>query len=64
MYEKVIMRLNELSSPGIVMSGAREEGALIANVRPEQMPPGRGRMVTRREGVRLVQLAWQPPPDI
>ncbi len=64
MYEKVIMRLNELSSPGIVMSGPREEGALIGNVRPEQMPPGRGRMVTRREGVRLIQLAWQPPPDI
>jgi S-DNA-T family DNA segregation ATPase FtsK/SpoIIIE len=64
MYEKVLLRLNELSSPGLIMSGSREEGALIGNVRPSPMPPGRGRMITRREGSRLVQLAWQPPPEI
>jgi S-DNA-T family DNA segregation ATPase FtsK/SpoIIIE len=57
LYEPVIQRLRELSSPGIVMSGDREEGALLGNVRPSPLPPGRGWLVTRREGIRLVQIA-------
>ena len=44
------------------MSGGPEEGALVGPVRPGPLPPGRGRLVTRREGVRLVQLAHLPPP--
>ncbi|MFC3992790.1 type VII secretion protein EccCb, partial [Actinoplanes siamensis] len=59
LYEPVIQRLRELSAPGLVMSGPPEEGALIGTVRPERLPPGRGRLVTRREGVRLIQLAHQ-----
>lgn len=58
MYEAFLMRLRELASPGIVLSGDRDEGALIGNARPEFMPPGRGRLVTRREGTRLVQLLY------
>jgi S-DNA-T family DNA segregation ATPase FtsK/SpoIIIE len=42
------------------MAGDRDEGPLVKSVRPEPMPPGRGRLITRKEGVRLVQLA-QPP---
>ncbi len=61
MYENVLMRLRELASPGIVMSGSKDEGALIGAVKPQPMPPGRGWMVTRKEGTRLVQLAWLPP---
>jgi S-DNA-T family DNA segregation ATPase FtsK/SpoIIIE len=60
MYEPVIQRLKELSSPGLVMAGDRDEGALLGNVRPAALPPGRGWLVTRREGVRLVQLADLP----
>jgi S-DNA-T family DNA segregation ATPase FtsK/SpoIIIE len=62
MYEPVLMGLRELSSPGLIMSGSKDEGALIGNVRPSVQPPGRGWLVTRKEGVRLVQVAWQPPP--
>ena len=61
LYEPIIQRLRELSSPGLVMSGDKEEGALIGNVRPGPLPPGRGRLVTRKEGVRLIQLAHLPP---
>jgi S-DNA-T family DNA segregation ATPase FtsK/SpoIIIE len=61
LYEPVIQRMRELSSPGLVMSGNKDEGALVGNVRPAPMPPGRGRLVTRREGVRLVQLAYLSP---
>ncbi|MFS8478020.1 MAG: type VII secretion protein EccCa [Micromonosporaceae bacterium] len=62
LYEPVIQRLRELSSPGLVMSGDPEEGPLLGAVRPGPMPPGRGWLVTRREGVRLIQLAHLPPP--
>jgi S-DNA-T family DNA segregation ATPase FtsK/SpoIIIE len=61
LYEPIVQRLRELSSPGIVMSGDRDEGPLVGNARPSPMPPGRGWLVTRREGVRLIQLAHLPP---
>ena len=61
LFEPVIQRLRELSAPGLVMSGAPDEGALIGNVRPANLPPGRGRLITRREGTRLIQLAHRPP---
>jgi S-DNA-T family DNA segregation ATPase FtsK/SpoIIIE len=61
LYEPVIQRLRELSSPGLIMSGDKDEGALLGNVRPSPMPPGRGWLVTRKAGVRLVQLAHLPP---
>jgi len=61
LYEPVIQRLRELSAPGLVMSGPSDEGALIGAIKPTLMPPGRGRLLTRREGIRLVQLAHQPP---
>ncbi|MBF9129701.1 type VII secretion protein EccCa [Plantactinospora sp. S1510] len=61
LYEPIIQRLRELSSPGLVMSGSKDEGALIGSVRPGPMPPGRGRLVTRKEGIRLVQLGYLPP---
>ncbi|GIJ74668.1 type VII secretion protein EccCa [Virgisporangium ochraceum] len=61
MYESVIQRIRELSGPAVVMSGDRDEGVLVGNVRPGPLPPGRGRLITRRDGVRLVQLAYLPP---
>jgi S-DNA-T family DNA segregation ATPase FtsK/SpoIIIE len=61
LYDPIVQRLRELSSPGMVMSGDKDEGVLVGNVRPAPMPPGRGRLVTRKDGVRLVQLAYLPP---
>jgi type VII secretion protein EccCa/type VII secretion protein EccCb len=62
LYDPIIQRLRELGSPGLVMSGDREEGVLLGNVRPSALPPGRGWLVTRRQGARLVQLAYLEPP--
>ncbi|MEV4623452.1 type VII secretion protein EccCa [Asanoa sp. NPDC049573] len=61
LYEPIIQRLRELASPGLVMSGDADEGPLVGQVRPARLPPGRGRLVTRREGTRLIQLAHLPP---
>jgi S-DNA-T family DNA segregation ATPase FtsK/SpoIIIE len=63
LYEPVLMRLRELGSPGVLLSGDRDEGTLLGNVRPSLQPPGRGWFVTRKEGGRLVQLGWLPPPE-
>ncbi|GGN29548.1 type VII secretion protein EccC [Actinoplanes campanulatus] len=61
MFDPVIGRIRELASPGIMMSGSREEGPLFGNIKPQPLPPGRAWMITRRHGARLVQLAWSPP---
>ena len=61
MFDPVISRIRELASPGMIMSGPRDEGALLGNVKPQTLPAGRGWLVTRREGAQLVQLAWLPP---
>lgn len=60
-YEAFLARLRELSTPGIVMSGSKDEGPLLGTVKPSPMPPGRGILVGRRAGQQLVQLAWLQP---
>ncbi|MGH3655341.1 MAG: type VII secretion protein EccCb, partial [Micromonosporaceae bacterium] len=62
MFDPMISRIREVASPGIMMSGDRSEGALLGNMKPQILPPGRGWLVTRREGTRLIQIAWEPPP--
>ncbi|WP_425547152.1 type VII secretion protein EccCa [Actinocorallia aurantiaca] len=59
MYDPAVQRVREMSSPGLIMSGSKDEGALLGNIRPEALPPGRGRLVDRRAGVRLVQTAYR-----
>ncbi|KAA2266469.1 type VII secretion protein EccCa [Solihabitans fulvus] len=61
LFEPVMQRVRELGSPGLVMSGAKEEGPLIGDVKPGPQPPGRGQLVRRRSGTALVQVAWTPP---
>ncbi len=58
LFEPVLARLRELATPGLILSGDSEEGALIGSVRPRQLPPGRGTLVTRRDGARLIQLGY------
>ena len=56
----MLQRLKELGAQGIVLSGNRDEGALLGSVRPQPMPPGRGVLVTRRRGSFTVQTGWLP----
>jgi S-DNA-T family DNA segregation ATPase FtsK/SpoIIIE len=59
--DPILVRLRELGSPGILLSGSRDEGPLLGNVKPGHLPRGRGWLVRRRTGAELVQLAWTPP---
>jgi S-DNA-T family DNA segregation ATPase FtsK/SpoIIIE len=60
LFEPVVQRLRDLASPTLVMSGRPDEGALAGSVRPAPMPAGRGWLVTRKDGVRLVQVGYAP----
>jgi DNA segregation ATPase FtsK/SpoIIIE, S-DNA-T family len=61
LFDPIIGRIRELASPGMLMSGPRDEGPLLGSLKPQPLPPGRGWLVTRRGGAQLVQLAWTPP---
>jgi S-DNA-T family DNA segregation ATPase FtsK/SpoIIIE len=63
LYDPVIQRMKEIGTPGVVLSGDRDEGPLLGTVRPSAQPPGRGYLVGRRGDAQLVQLAWHPPPE-
>jgi DNA segregation ATPase FtsK/SpoIIIE, S-DNA-T family len=55
LMDPVVGRLRELGQPAIVLSAPRDEGTLYG-VRPAQLPPGRGTLVSRRYGTVPVQL--------
>ena len=61
LYEPVIQSLRDLAMPGVMLSGPRDEGVLIGNLRPQQAQPGRARLVTRDRGVETIQVAWSEP---
>ncbi|MDQ3404462.1 MAG: type VII secretion protein EccCa [Actinomycetota bacterium] len=60
MFDPVLGKLREIASPGIVMSGSKDEGALLGTVKPSAMPPGRGTLVNRKVGQALMHVAWIP----
>lgn len=60
-YEPVLQSMRDLAMPGVLLSGPRDEGALIGNLRPQPSAPGRARVVTRDKGIEVAQLAWTDP---
>ncbi|MGC0250006.1 type VII secretion protein EccCa [Pseudactinotalea sp. Z1748] len=60
MFEPIIQSLKDLAAPGVVLSGSKDEGALIGTAKPQPGPPGRGQLVTRAKGVQVVQLSHNP----
>jgi S-DNA-T family DNA segregation ATPase FtsK/SpoIIIE len=61
MFDPILGKLREIASPGMVMSGSKDEGALLGTVKPSAMPPGRGTIVTRKLGQALMHVAWIKP---
>ena len=53
--------MRELDTPGLLMSGNRDEGAIFGTLKPSPQPPGRGTLVRRSDGVHLIQTAWSEP---
>jgi len=63
MFDPLLGRLRELATPGFVMNGSPDEGALVGSAKPAPMPPGRGTLVDRKRGARRVQIAWLDPEE-
>jgi S-DNA-T family DNA segregation ATPase FtsK/SpoIIIE len=61
LYEPFVARIRDVGSPGIMLSGDKLEGPLLGGIKPETLPPGRGRLIRHRGAGELVQLAWLPP---
>ncbi|WP_422770044.1 type VII secretion protein EccCa [Plantactinospora sp. WMMC1484] len=61
MYEPVLQTLTDLNTPGLLMSGNPDEGAVLGHLRPSPQPAGRGTLIRRSDGVNLVQTAWLAP---
>ncbi|MFC7617900.1 type VII secretion protein EccCa [Actinokineospora soli] len=61
MFDPILGKLREIASPGMVMSGSKDEGALLGTVKPSAMPPGRGTLVSRKAGQALMHVAWIQP---
>ena len=57
MYEPVMRSMREMGTPGVLLSGSKDEGAVLGSVKMEPLPPGRGRLVHRRLGSVLIQTA-------
>jgi len=57
MYEPMLRGLREMGTPGVLLSGSKDEGAVLGSVKMDKLPPGRGRLVHRRLGSVLIQTA-------
>jgi S-DNA-T family DNA segregation ATPase FtsK/SpoIIIE len=55
--DPVLRRLRDLRSTGLLMSGEPQEGTIMGGQRLAPLPPGRGRLIRRREGPVFVQVA-------
>ncbi|WP_416876306.1 type VII secretion protein EccCa [Kitasatospora sp. SC0581] len=61
LYEPVLQRMRELGGQGVILSGNRDEGALLGTVKPQALPPGRAVFVSRRvTSGQMVQTGWLP----
>jgi S-DNA-T family DNA segregation ATPase FtsK/SpoIIIE len=61
-FDPFLRRLQEIGSPGLVMSGDPSDGPLLGGRPAVRLPPGRGLLVRRRGSAGLVQVVWVPPP--
>lgn len=62
MFEPLLAGLRDLGCMGLMMSADPAEGPLLGSAAPARLPPGRGTLITRTDGERLVQVGWSPPP--
>jgi S-DNA-T family DNA segregation ATPase FtsK/SpoIIIE len=53
-----MQRLRELGTPGVLLSGSKDEGALLGGVKPSPRPPGQGQYIGRRGDASVIQVAW------
>ncbi|WP_035702469.1 hypothetical protein, partial [Glycomyces tenuis] len=61
MMDPIMGQIKQLESPGLLMSGRKEEGQIFGKLRPSPQPAGRGTLVRRKDGEQLIQTTLLPP---
>ncbi|MGM7644090.1 type VII secretion protein EccCa [Nocardia sp. JW2] len=61
LFNGVLGAMKNMSVDALVMSGPRDEGRILGDVRPTKLPPGRGILVSRTRGEEMMQVAYLPP---
>jgi DNA segregation ATPase FtsK/SpoIIIE, S-DNA-T family len=61
-FQPLFQITRRVGTPGLLMSGDKTETSPLGEIRFERMPPGRGRLISRKQGVRLIQVAELPAP--
>lgn len=64
MFDPMLARMRDLGCMGLVMSACTDDGVLFGGVRPRQLPPGRGTLVTRTGGEQVIQVAFVPEREM
>lgn len=61
--DPVAGRIRELGADGLLLSGDPREGSVLHDQRARRLPPGRGLLVSRRQGASLLQTVYDPADD-
>ncbi len=64
LFEPLLQRLNDVSTPGFLFSGDRMEGRLVNGVASQRLPVGRALYAGRGGGATQVQVAYAPDGEI
>ncbi|MDQ0765434.1 S-DNA-T family DNA segregation ATPase FtsK/SpoIIIE [Streptomyces canus] len=59
--DQLLRRLDEVNTPGLLMSCPPSEGYVFGNTKPRNLPPGRAQYIARRKAV-LMQTALMGEP--
>lgn len=59
--DQLLRRLDEVNTPGMLLSCPPSEGYVFGNVKPRNLPPGRAQYIVRRKAA-LVQTALADEP--
>jgi S-DNA-T family DNA segregation ATPase FtsK/SpoIIIE len=60
--DQLLRRLDEVNTPGVLMSCPPSEGYVFGNVKPRNLPAGRAQYIVRRKPT-LIQTALAQAPD-
>ncbi|WP_067695601.1 type VII secretion protein EccCa [Nocardia jejuensis] len=61
LYDGVLGAMKNMSVDALLMSGPRDEGKILGDVRASKLPPGRGILVSRSRGQEMIQIANLAP---
>jgi len=60
LYDPLLAGVREHGCAALLLSAHPDDGSLLAGIRSQRRPPGRGVLVGR-DGEQTIQVAWRPP---